>query len=97
MIENMVKYLSEKYPTVYGKGIRCGAYIPDEWLPIIEELSQQISDELIVSGIEDFTVDQIKEKFGGLRYYVTNSNQKIDEMIVEAEKKVAKLERGYKC
>lgn len=93
MITNMVQHLTEKYSNVYSKGIRCGAYFPDEWLPIIEELSLKISNELIASDIKEFSVDQIKEKFGGLRYYVTGSNEKIDQFIVEAENKVYELER----
>jgi hypothetical protein len=96
MIANMVQYLTDKYPNVYSKGIRCGAYFPDEWLPIIEELSLKISNELIASDIKEFSVDQIKEKFGGLRYYVTGSNEKIDQFIVEAENKVYELEKKNK-
>lgn len=93
MITPMHIYLTTKYPLVYAKPIRCGAYFPDEWLPIIEELSQKISDELAINPIEDFSVDQIKEKFGGLRFYVSGSNEKIDSFISEAELKVYELEK----
>lgn len=96
MITNILQHLTEKYPNVYSKGIRCGAYFPDEWLPIIEKLSEKISNELIGSGIEEFSVDQIKEKFGGLRYYVSGSNETIDQFIVEAENKVYELENKNK-
>lgn len=93
MIENIQQYLIDKYPNVYFNGIRCGAYFPEEWLPIIEELSHNISLELSINHNEDFAVDQIKEKFGGLRFYVSASNEKIDQFIVEAEKKVDELEK----
>lgn len=96
MITNMVQYLTDKYPNVYSKGIRCGAYFPDEWLQIIEELSQKISDELMINPNEDFSVDQIKEKFGGLRYYVSGGSDAIEAFISEAETRVYELEKKLK-
>ena len=96
MVTNLQKYLTEKYPNVYVKGIRCGAYFPDEWLPIIEELSQKISQELMINPNEDFSVDQIKEKFGGLRYYVCGGSDLIEGFIFEAENKVFEMEKKLK-
>ena len=96
MITNLQKYLTEKYPLVYSKGIRCGAYFPEEWLQIIEELSQKISQELMINPSEDFSVDQIKEKFGGLRYYVSGGSDLIEGFISEAENKVFELEKKLK-
>ena len=92
MVTNLQKYLTEKYPNVYAKGIRCGAYFPDEWLPIIEELSQKISQELMINPNEDFSVDQIKEKFGGLLYYVSGGSDVIERFISKAESNVYELD-----
>lgn len=91
------EYLQGKYPKVYGKGIPCGSFFPEEWLSIIEELSVKIEDYLWEhSSIEDFRVDQIKEKFGGLRYYVSILDDTIDGYIREAEDNVNELERSIK-
>ena len=47
------------------KGIGCGSYVLEGWATIINTLNDEIA------AIDpDYKVDQIKEKFGGLRYYV---------------------------
>lgn len=40
------------------------------WAKIIENL-----DDLINTVDSEYQIDQIKEKFGGLRYYITNSDK----------------------
>jgi hypothetical protein len=40
--------------------------VRDGWVPIIEDLVQDISE---IVGNEEFVVNQVKEKFGGLRFY----------------------------
>lgn len=58
------------------------------WLPIVEELDREIAE------IDpDYRINQIKEKFGGLRYYielVTDDDEErnhIHELVNEAEAK----------
>lgn len=91
-----VEYLKEKYPLVYNRGIRCGSYAPDEWDGIILDLSERISRYLELNSNPEFAVDQIKEKFGGLRYYVNMVIPEIDMYIREAELAVDELERSLK-
>ena len=83
--------LKDKYPLVYGKPIRGGFYCPSEWEGIIDELSASISSHLAFHPDLDFTVDQVKEKFGGLRFYVSGSDEVIDNLIWNAEEEVKKV------
>lgn len=51
------------------------------WTKILESLIE----DLFKLGW-DGTILQIKEKFGGLRWYIGNSNEKVFERIAQAEK-----------
>lgn len=46
-------------------GMGCGSGIGEGWMNIIVEL-----DAKIAALVPDYTISQIKEKFGGLRYYI---------------------------
>ena len=83
--------LRRKYPRVYEKDIRCGFYIPSDWLPIVDSLSARIESHLSLHPEIDFSVDQVKEKFWGLRFYVSGSDEVIDQYIDEAEASVKEL------
>ena len=60
------------------------------WLPLIHDLSVNI--EAIVAKLdcpeeERPSVLQIKEKFGGLRFYLSNGTEEISNLIDKAEQK----------
>jgi len=67
------------------------------WNTIVEELLQKIETQLAekyAAGFRDpdygFQIDQIKEKFGTLRFYVSGADDQIFRWIVDAEEKTAK-------
>ena len=70
--------------------IRFGLEIGMGWFPLIEDLCKVIKKE-IKNNPSDFYITQIKEKFGGLRFYVSYRNKKIDEAINKAEEKSFKI------
>ena len=88
--------LVEKYPVLYsqyggdiketcmGWGMTCG----DGWFKLIEELSEKLEPYKIVAA-------QVKEKFGGLRFYIESCNSDIydvvNELIDDAELKSYKV------
>ena len=80
------------YPTEIhdrvDKGMGCGSGIGKGWYDIVRELDKQIAELY-----PDYVVDQVKEKFGGLRYYIgavpADINQQIYDLIQEAEDKAA--------
>ena len=90
--------LKEKYPLTYSKPMSCGYWCPEEWEPIIENLSEKIEKHLeqnpeLQNG---FSVDQVKEKFGGFRYYITGGDETIEEYITHAELEIVSL-RNNNC
>jgi len=58
----------------------CGADCPKGWLPLVEGLIQ----DLIAAGW-DKDCQQVKEKFGGLRFYIGEGNPQVRELIARAE------------
>lgn len=93
--EDFGKFLFTTYPNIFDKElyIECGV----GWFDIIDALSKQISEhvtKLPAPVAEPYvSVQQIKEKFGGLRYYVYYTHlsddqiQEIESMIRVAESK----------
>lgn len=69
-------------------GIECG----NGWRKLISPIINKISEENTKRNDEDkIIICQIKEKFGGLRFYVVNSTDEIKEMINKAEEESFKL------
>lgn len=93
--EDFGKYLAETYKSIYPQPlwIECN----EGWHTIIDELSKQVAQVAEqhppVEGEPCVSVVQIKEKFGGLRYYIDYHNmndddiQKIEYIVRNAEMK----------
>lgn len=65
------------------KGIGCWSDIGDGWIPLIVELDKKLTEIN-----PDYTIDQIKEKFGGLRFYASGlEHDGAYKLIEEAESK----------
>lgn len=96
MNEELSKKLTLKYPKLFRK-INTGEEYTEEdkyfysfacgngWYTIIDELCASIEQELEFRKIDDLCVLQVKEKFGGLRFYTNISNDVITGMIMLAE------------
>ncbi len=79
-------------PLIFPNGDpRCGLSVGPGWYGIVRELSLAIEAELAKMPPEfDRTtciVEQVKEKFGTLRYYVCLGTPEIDELIERAQVK----------
>jgi len=84
--------------------VPCGADIPESWEPVVIRLIQDIED--VVGYVDWFKIDQIKEKFGGLRFYYSLDSEmdvpdivdtdRIDKLIADAEDTVWEIARKEK-
>ncbi len=98
MSPELEKILYDKYPKIFDSndhmtryGISCG----DGWFNIIDSLCRNIQShvEYLSAGIEDeeekqsiqVVAQQIKEKFGSLRFYHSNGDDYISGMVRMAE------------
>jgi hypothetical protein len=86
------KRLTEKYPAMFSKPFG-GFAIGKGWWPIIEALCANIQSHTdwwnknreTRPVVEQVVVAQIKEKFGGLRFYYDGGDDKIQGMVRMAE------------
>ena len=79
-----IEKILDRIPERWGKGI----YAPAEWFPILVELDRDIA-----KLHPEYAVHQVKEKFGGLRYYTDHDGcPEVDDLIRKAEIAVDKLE-----
>lgn len=93
--EDFGNYLAERYQNIFSKPlwVECN----EGWHPIIDDLSKEVSEIAkkfpAINGENRINVVQIKEKFGGLRYYVDyysmsdDDIQQIEYVIRNAEMK----------
>jgi hypothetical protein len=67
----------------FPMSIDCG----NGWFDLIWKLCEDIDIIVKCEGWENFSVDQIKEKFAGLRFYVNGANREVFDLIHKAEDK----------
>ena len=67
-----------------------GFEVGDGWIPLLEKLSEDIDRELKKNPCE-FQVTQVKQKFGGLRYYYSGGNEAIAKLVDKAERDSYKI------
>jgi len=87
----------KKYPELFGKPpfdpmktlIGFGFEVNKGWIPILEEGFQKIADFINKNEIKDFRIQQVKEKFGGLRVYCNYYMDPIDDIIDWMEEECA--------
>ena len=77
--------LLETFP-ISCENIYCGISVPPGWRDIVWDAIQKIEDIALRDDIKP-RVAQIKEKFGGLRLYVDNTNKEIEDLIDAVESK----------
>lgn len=83
-----VEELMAKYP----KQLAHGVSVDKGWVPLIDDLCK----ELIAAGVE-FEAVQIKEKFGGLRFYTDWAEHMSDELAGKAYDIIGKYEDKSYC
>jgi len=83
------KHMEEQFPKMFGEkygGFACG----EGWWPILEKLCSNIQSHIDwknrqLGVVPQVTVAQIKEKFGGLRFYYDGGDEQIRGMVQMAE------------
>jgi hypothetical protein len=88
MNKENTQYLLEKYPNLYRQYylsmretcMNWGFSCMNGWLQIIDDLSRKITEL-----DPDVQASQVKEKFGGLRFYIDGGSDEVYKLIEEAE------------
>lgn len=93
--EDFAHRMEERFPKMFS-GKYGGFAVGAGWWPILESLCDNIQSHIDWKneqkekygrgdGCEQVVVEQIKEKFGGLRFYYQGGNDTIDGMVRMAE------------
>ena len=82
MNEENTKKLKEDFPEMFGKLDKYGFEIDDGWYEIVYNLTECIYDYYKLHAPNMFpVVVQVKQKFGGLRYYVDTNEKDYNECL----------------
>lgn len=83
--DRIQKEFYEAFPLCFPEAPRCGFYVGEGWIPMLKELCANIEVELkkLPENLRNFHVDQVKEKFAGLRFYYSGPNP--DDGVIEVE------------
>lgn len=85
--EEFFTKLARECPTIFREGsMRCWCDCPPGWESLVHDLSVKL-EAYATEHNPGLVVDQVKTKFGGLRYYVSPYDPKADDLIREAEEK----------
>lgn len=89
-----------KYPKIFdvSNQSRISWEFPKGWFDLVDQLCQEIQsycDEH--PEYEQVKCDQIKEKFGGLRFYINSGTDEVYEIIGKYAKKSTKLCNECSC
>lgn len=83
-----MKAVVEAHPML--RDVECGVTVEDGWADIIAALCVKIEAYCKAEGMPLPVVGQVKEKFGGLRFYVDSYFAPIARLISEAERESEK-------
>ena len=86
-VQECFETLKRDYPNAIGKLTYLET--PIGWMQLITDCAKEIQAAIIllpISQRDKFGAVQIKEKFGGLRWYVNYSHESIDLIIKKYEK-----------
>jgi hypothetical protein len=98
--ERFSERLMSAYPQLFPKDDDgkpkqpdCGAWCPVGWQPMVEELCSKLA-KIVDENNLTFEIGQIKEKFGGLRFYYSYKGDRVEEiksLISDAEDRSFKI------
>ena len=93
MSPELDKALCEKFPKIFTSrdstmattAMCWGFDVEDGWYPLIDVLCEQLQRGIDRQGEPQIVASQVKEKFGGLRFYVHSASDGQEAMIDFAE------------
>lgn len=89
------KYLYDKYPKIFAQhtlpmtetcmcwNFECG----DGWKDLLDNLCNKIQEHVDKNNLDQVEAVQVKEKFGGLRFYINGADDYVHKLVDEAENK----------
>lgn len=86
LVNQYPKIFSERFGDLTTTAMYWGFECGDGWYDIINNLCSKIQNYLDSNpDIPQVVARQVKEKFGGLRFYIEGGDDKVNQFIYEAE------------
>lgn len=88
LVQNFPNLYRDRYGDMRTTAMMWGFSCSNGWFPLIWDLSEKLEAEILKLPEESRTfccASQVKEKYGGLRFYMTTQTEKMDAYISEAE------------
>lgn len=100
MRDELEKKMVEKFPKIFrdvGKSpqescMAFGCECDDGWFDLLNELCTEIQSYLDKKkGCKQVVAAQVKEKFGGLRFYYDGGDEQTEKFVMKAEQESEKI------
>jgi len=89
--------LKEKYPKIFENIHRANYGFPEAWTNLVDNLCLEIQLYCNTHDCDQVQCVQVKEKFGGLRFYVNSATDEVYKMIRRAENRSIELCQECGC
>lgn len=88
MTDDQLPVMRERYPEFFSNTHLCEIACLPGWLNLIDELCQTLKIHLNAHpGVPQIQVLQVKEKYGGLRFYYSGGDTACREAVATAEER----------
>lgn len=77
--------LLEKHPRIFAGKEPAWSDLPAGWFRLLDALCTAIESSMTETELRDFRVTQVKEKYGGLRFYCNGGSELTPGLIEAAE------------
>lgn len=85
LVEKYPKIFADRYKSMMETCMCWGFECMDGWYDLIDNLCEEIQNYIDLNDVPQFVASQVKEKFGGLRFYGDGGDDRIEGMISLAE------------
>ena len=76
MTDDLLPVLRERYPKLFSSEHLLEIACYPGWLNLLDGLCHELQQYLVANlGVPQVVVRQVKEKFGGLRFYITGGDE----------------------
>jgi len=92
MRDELEKDLQSKYPFMAIDKEPVNCQCGDGWYSVIDKLCKKIMEILSMQELIDLRIDQVKEKYGTLRFYYSGVDfNRIEDLVIEAAEESARV------